>query len=214
MLVRNLQKVGDYKKSILAQDENLRLAIQNDQNVSDAIKKARAGIRPDLTVKQNRIPEQVLTDVIEIKEKAMNNLRSIFSEEQAKKFLNGDGRTKALTQDDLEYLNIFWEDLKPVLQSKTGLTLKFFRDILKKSTAGRRANYGFYTGRTTPAKSSVINTTEELLKTVPPIDMLRAANKKAASIGQTIPEGASLSKDLSNAGFALLSPYFRFPSHE
>jgi len=197
MLVRNLQKVGDYKKSILAQDENLRLAIQNDQNVSDAIKKARAGIRPDLTVKQNRIPEQVLTDVIEIKEKAMNNLRSIFSEEQAKKFLNGDGRTKALTQDDLEYLNIFWEDLKPVLQSKTGLTLKFFRDILKKSTAGRRANYGFYTGRTTPAKSSVINTTEELLKTVPPIDMLRAANKKAASIGQTIPEGASLSKDLS-----------------
>jgi len=30
MLVRNLQKVGDYKKSILAQDENLRLAIQND----------------------------------------------------------------------------------------------------------------------------------------------------------------------------------------
>jgi len=197
MLVRNLQKNGDYQKSILSQDENLRLAIQNDQNIADAVKKAKAGIRPDLTAKQNRIPEQVLTDVIEIKEKAMNNLRSIFTEEQAKKFLNGDRQTPPLTQEDLEYLNIFWEDLKPVLLSKTGLTLKFFRDIIKKSTAGRRANYGFYTGRTTPAKSLVINTTEELLKTVPPIDMLRAANKRASSIGQTLPEGATLSKDLS-----------------
>jgi len=197
MLVRNLQKKGDYQKSILAQDENLRFAIQNDKNVSDAVKKAQKGIKPSLTEKQNRIPEQILTDALEIKTVGMNNLRSIFTEEQAKKFLNGEGRTPALTQDDMEYLNIFWEDLKPVLQSKTGLTLKFFRDILKKSTAGRRANYGFYTGRTTSAKSLVINTNEELVKSLPPIDMLRAANRRAASIGQTIPEGATLSKDLS-----------------
>ena len=83
MLVRNLQKVGDYRKSILAQDENLRLAIQNDKNVSDAVKKAQKGIKPSLSEKQNRIPEQVLTDALEIKTVAMNNLRSIFTEEQA-----------------------------------------------------------------------------------------------------------------------------------
>jgi len=192
MLVRNLQKKGDYQKSIISQDENLRLAIQNDKNIADARKKQKAGIVPEFTRKQNRISEQVLTDALEIKIVALNNLRSIFTEEQANKFVNGEGKTKALSQEDLEYLNIFWDDLKEGFKSKAGLSLKFFRDILKKSAAGRRANYGYYTGRTRPAKSLAINTTDELKTTFPRENLLNQALKIVVRIGQTIPEAKAI----------------------
>lgn len=197
MLVRNLRKKGDYKKSILAQEENIRLAIANDQNVSDARKKAQAGIIPEPTAKQSRFSEQVLTDALEIKTLAMNNLRSIFTEEQANKFLNGDGRTKALTTDDLEYLNIFWIDLKPVLMTKTGLTLNFFRDILKKTYAGRRANYGYSTERTRPANSLVVNTLDELGQTFPRENVLTMAIDRARKIALVDPRAAFILKELT-----------------
>jgi len=203
MLVRNLQKKGDYQKSIISQEENLRLAIQNDKNIADARKKQKAGIVPEFTRKQNRISEQVLTDALEIKIVALNNLRSIFTEEQANKFVNGEGKTKALSQEDLEYLNIFWDDLKEGFKSKAGLSLKFFRDILKKSAAGRRANYGYYTGRTRPAKSLAINTTDELKTTFPRENLLNQALKIVVRIGQTIPEAKAIAEDLN-----LLKKYF------
>jgi hypothetical protein len=133
----------------------------------------------------------------------LNNLRTIFTEEQANQFVNGDGKTKALSQEELEYLNIFWQDLKLELQTKTGLTLKFFRDILKKSSAGRRANYGYYTGRTQPAKSLAINTPEELGATFPRENLLNQALKIVVRIGQTIPEARALAEDLR-----LLKKYF------
>lgn len=203
MLVRNLQKRGDYQKSILAQDENLRLAIQNDQNVAEARKKAKLGIIPEQTRRQNRISEQILTDALEIKAVAMNNLRSIFSEEQSNKFLNGDGKTKPLTQDDMEYLNIFWEDLKPQLQNKTGLTLSFFRSIIQKAYAGRRANYGFYTGRTRGAKSLVINTPDELTTTFPRENVLTLAIDRLQKLALVDPAAKLALKEI-----ALLKEYF------
>lgn len=164
MLVRNLKTKSDYEKSILSQEENLRLAIKNDQNISDARKKAKTGILPEPTQKMTRNTEQILTDKVDIQNKALQNLLTIYEPVKANEFLNGKGKVPPLSQDYLEYLNIFWEDIKKELLTKTGLTLAYFRRILKQSYAGRRSNYGFSTTASGSARKSLYNWVTSFLK--------------------------------------------------
>lgn len=186
MLVRNLKTKSDYEKSILSQEENLRLAIKNDQQISDARKKARTGILPEPTQKMTRNTEQILTDRIDIQNKALQNLLSIYEPTKANEFLNGKGKVLPLTPEQLEYLNIFWEDIKKELLTKTGLTLAFFRRILKQSYAGRRSNYGFSTTRS--GQTKVINTPEELSRIVPRVKYIDLAIQTAKPIAVARPE--------------------------
>jgi len=62
MLVRNLQTKGDYEKAILEQDENIRLAIQNDQNIANARKKIKMGIVPLPTQQQKQTEEETVSN--------------------------------------------------------------------------------------------------------------------------------------------------------
>lgn len=126
MLVRNLRKVGDYERSILSQEENLRMAISNDRNIAQARSQARQGMVPELTQLQQRSKEEELTDAIAIQAKAQENLLSLYPKEQVAKFMAG------LTTEDMTYLNVYWNDLKPVFKTKTGLNKTYFDRILKK----------------------------------------------------------------------------------
>jgi hypothetical protein len=124
MLVRNLRKAGDYERAILSQEENLRMAIANDRNVAQAKAQARQGMLPELTTQQQKSKEEELTDKIAIQAKAQENLLSLYPKETVAKYMAG------LNQDQLTYLNVYWNDLKPVFRNKTGLTKTYFDRIL------------------------------------------------------------------------------------
>jgi len=102
-------------KSYLGQ---LKLAIKNDQNIAQA----RKGLKVPLPVQRQE--DRPLEDPIEIREKAFNHLVSLFGRQRAEAFLVGQ------TQDDLEKINMSWNTLRPLLRTKTGLTKKFFDQMV------------------------------------------------------------------------------------
>ena len=126
MLVRNLRKRGDYEKSILSQEELLRMAIANDRNVSQARALAFQGQLPELTPQQQLSKEEELTDALAIQAKAQENLLTLYPKETVTKFMEG------LSKDSMTYLNVYWNDLKPVFKNKSGLSKRYFDRILKK----------------------------------------------------------------------------------
>ena len=193
MLVRNLQTKGDYEKSIIEQDENLRLSIQNDQNVANARKRFKEGLRPLPTQKQKQTEEETVSNDFNIKIDALNHLRSVFPEDRAKLFINGDENTAPMTTMDMEYLNIFWDEVKPTLEASSGMTVKFFRKAIAKITAGRRTNYGFATDRT---KRDAVNTLPELRRTFPSRNVLDMAIKRLREMAREEPAATRLLKEV------------------
>jgi hypothetical protein len=156
MLVRNLRKAGDYERAILSQEENLRMAIANDRNVSQAKAQARQGMLPELTKDQMRSKEEELTDAISIQGKALENLLSLYSKETAAKYMEG------LSTDDMTYLNVYWNDLKPILKNKTGLSKTYFDRILRKHIEGITDNRGMSTVPSTGTKNASLNEIAEV----------------------------------------------------
>lgn len=156
MLVRNLRKAGDYERAILSQDENLRMAIANDRNVAQAKAQARQGMVPELTRDQQRSKEEELTDAIAIQAKAQENLLSLYSKELVAKYLQG------LTIDQLTYLNVYWNDLKPVFKNKTGLTKTYFDRILNQHIQSIVDSRGMSTVPSSGIKSASLNEMTEL----------------------------------------------------
>lgn len=156
MLVRNLRKAGDYERAILSQEENLRMAIANDRNVAQARSQFSKGMVPELTPQQMRSKEEELTDKIAIQAKAQENLLTLYPKETVSKFMEG------LTDDSLTYLNVYWNDLKPVFKNKTGLNKTFFDRILKKHIDGIVDSRGMSTVPTTGTKSVSLNEMEEV----------------------------------------------------
>jgi len=156
MLVRNLRKAGDYERAILSQEENLRMAIANDRNVAQARSQFSKGMIPELTPQQMRSKEEELTDIIAIQAKAQENLLTLYPIETVRKFMEG------LTQESMTYLNVYWNDLKPILKNKTGLNKTFFDRILKKHIDGIVDSRGMSTVPTTGTKSVSLNELGEL----------------------------------------------------
>ena len=156
MLIRNLRRAGDYERAVLSQEENLKLAIANDRNVAQARALASKGQLPEFTREQQRSKEEELTDAIAIQAKAQENLLSIFSKEQVAKFMEG------LTTDSMTYLNVYWNDLKPIYQTKIGLSKLFFDRILKKHIDGIVDSRGLSTVPTSGTRSVSLNELAEL----------------------------------------------------
>lgn len=156
MLVRNLRKAGDYERSLLSQEENLKMAIANDRNIAQARAQARQGMVPELTREQQRSKEEELTDAIAIQAKAQENLLSLYPKEQVAKFMDG------LTTDDMTYLNVYWNDLKPVFKTKTGLNKTYFDRILKKHIESIVDSRGMSTKPSSGYVNASLNELDEL----------------------------------------------------
>jgi len=97
----------------------LKLAIANDQNIAQA----RKGLTRPLPVQKQ--PEVTL-DPISNRAQAYNHLVSVLGPGRAEAFLVGQ------TDQDIAKINIFWNDLRPVLSNKIGLTKGYFDRIINK----------------------------------------------------------------------------------
>jgi len=156
MLVRNLRKSGDYQRAILSQDENLRMAIANDRNVAVAKAQARIGMTPELNTQQKMSKEEELTDLVAITAKAQENLLSLYPKEKVAEFM------ARLTKDNLTYLNVYWNDLKPVFKNKTGLTKTYFDRILTQHIQNITDSRGMSTRQSNGWDSAGLNELKEL----------------------------------------------------
>lgn len=103
-----------------AYKRQLKLAIANDQNIAQV----RKGLKVPLPVQKQ--PDRVSLDPLENRAQAFNNLTSILGQTRAEAFLVGQ------TDADVMKLNIYWQDLKPVLGNKIGLTKTYFDRILNR----------------------------------------------------------------------------------
>lgn len=189
MLVRNLRKVGDYQRAVLTQEENLKMAIANDRNVALARKQFKQGMLPELTSQQQRSKEEELTDTIANEAKAMENLLSLYSREKAAEFMN------ELSDDSLTYLNVYWNDIKPLLANKTGLNTRYFKRIVENHIKGITDARGMST--VPGVVNAYINEPEEIKKLG--IFMLRDTNyiRKILTKIQKIPGSQDISQGLT-----------------
>lgn len=158
MLVRNLRKAGDYERAVLSQDENLRMAIANDRAIALARSQAAQGMVPPITPLQLRSKEEELTDAVAINSKARDNLLSLYKPETVASFMEG------MSQDDKVYLNVYWNDLKEILKTKSGLTKRYFDRILAKHIQGVIDSRGMSTVPSSGTRNASLNEPAELTR--------------------------------------------------
>jgi len=77
LLIRNLRKASDYDKARINQDDLLKIAIANDNNISNARRAYRQGEVPALTPQQQFTPDEVQADVSKNYSDAITNLLSL-----------------------------------------------------------------------------------------------------------------------------------------
>jgi hypothetical protein len=100
--------------------KQLKLAIKNDQQIAQA----RKGLKVSLPI-QRQIDEPTL-DPVANRAQAYSHLVSVLGPQRAQSFLQGQ------TDNDIMKINIYWQDLKPVLANKIGLTKTFFDRIVNR----------------------------------------------------------------------------------
>jgi hypothetical protein len=164
MLIRQLQKPGDYERAVLAQNENIRQAIANDANISAARKNASMGIIPEVTPYQQRTRAEQQLESSDAKITAMNHLREIFTENQVKKFMG------TLTSDaEIEFINVYWGDIKNELATKDviRMTIPYFTKVLRKVMDLNTAQAGLSTNPSNGATADSLNEVSELKKVLP-----------------------------------------------
>ena len=99
--------------------KQLKIAIANDRNIARARKEIQ-------TLPVQRQPD-VLLDPTSNRTQAYSNLLSILGPERAEAFLVGQ------SDDDISKINVFWNDLKPALSTKIGLTKPLFERIVNRT---------------------------------------------------------------------------------
>jgi len=155
MLVRNLRRAGDYQRAVMSQDENLRMAIANDRNVDQARKQLKMGMVPELTEQQKRSKEEQLTDNISNEAKAIENLLTMYPKEKVTEFLN------ELNDEGTMYLNVYWKEIKPLLENKTGLNARYFKRIVENHIKGITNSRGMSTVPSSGTASVSLNEYKE-----------------------------------------------------
>jgi len=103
-----------------AYKKQLKLAIANDQTIAQA----RKGIKTPMPVQKQ--VDRITLDPLENKAQAYNHLVSVLGPGRAEAFLVGQ------TDQDIAKINIYWNELKPVLANKIGLTKGFFNRIVNR----------------------------------------------------------------------------------
>lgn len=100
--------------------KQLKQAIANDQNIAQA----RKGLKVALPVQ--RQPDRITLDPLENRGQAYSHLVSVLGPARAEAFLVGQ------TDQDIAKINIYWNELKPALSNKIGLTKTFFDRIVNR----------------------------------------------------------------------------------
>ena len=77
MMIRNLRHANDYDKARLNQDELLKIAISNDNNISNARRDYKNGTVPDLLPIQKMTPDELQEDLSKQYSDAITNLLSL-----------------------------------------------------------------------------------------------------------------------------------------
>ena len=168
MLVRNLREQGDYERALTVQDENLALAIANEQNIASARKNIAQGMIPQLTERQLRSREEQVMDGLTALNKAKNNLSSIFTPQQVESFMTG------MTEEFADFVNVYWNDLKKEFETKRSLTKVYFDKIVRMFMKKLEEQTGISTERVNrPAESSSINEAREIKKLIPNREFIR-----------------------------------------
>jgi hypothetical protein len=103
-----------------AYKKQLKLAIANDQTIAQA----RKGLTTPMPVQKQ--VDRITLDPLENKAQAYNHLVSVLGPGRAEAFLVGQ------TDQDIAKINIYWNELKPVLANKIGLTKGFFNRIVNR----------------------------------------------------------------------------------
>ena len=155
MLVRNLRRAGDYQRAVMSQDENLRMAIANDRNVDQARKQLKLGMLPELTEQQKRSKEEELTDIYANEAKAIENLLTMFPKAKVTEFL------AELNDEATIYLNVYWKDIKPQLENKTGLNARYFKRVVENHIKGITNSRGMSTVPSSGVANASLNEYQE-----------------------------------------------------
>jgi len=103
-----------------AYKKQLKLAIANDQTIAQA----RKGLTTSMPVQKQ--VDRITLDPLENRAQAYNHLVSVLGPGRAEAFLVGQ------TDQDIAKINIYWNELKPVLANKIGLTKGFFNRIVNR----------------------------------------------------------------------------------
>lgn len=77
LMIRNLRKASDYDKARINQDDLLKIAIANDNNISNARRAYRQGDVPALTPQQQFTPDEIQADISKNYSDAITNLLSL-----------------------------------------------------------------------------------------------------------------------------------------
>jgi hypothetical protein len=129
LMIRNLKSKGDYAKAVITQDDLLRVAIANQNNISTARKELKDGITPTALPQTQKTAFELQQDLGLQESTAIQNLSQLF------KYTEVSTIVARLTSDEIFVLNQAFPAIKKDLENKFDvklLTPTFFIDYLKK----------------------------------------------------------------------------------
>lgn len=127
MLIRNLRRPGDYARAVIAQKDQLRLEIANDNRISKIRQNQKFGIVE--TPETEKDLAERIGDENQRRQTAIDNLNQIFTAEQVDRFI------PLLDDATFQFLNLYWKDMKAELTKKANTKLMdefFFKNYLNK----------------------------------------------------------------------------------
>ena len=131
MLIRNLKRPGDYARALIANEDQLRIEIANDNRIARTRQNIKKGILQEPTPEQEKDLAERIGDANQRRQKTIDNLRQVFTGEQVDRFL------PLLDDDMFSFINIYWRDMKNELTKKSDAKLMdefYFKNYLDKYT--------------------------------------------------------------------------------
>jgi len=127
MLIRNLRRPGDYARAVIAQKDQLRLEIANDNRIAKIRQNQKFGIVE--TPEQEKDLAERIGDANQRRQTAFDNLSQIFTAEQVDRFM------PLLDDSTYQFLNLYWKDMKAELTKKANTKQMdefFFKNYLNR----------------------------------------------------------------------------------
>lgn len=159
MLIRNLRRPGDFARAVIANNDQLRIEIANDNRIAKSRENLKRGI-PEPQEDIRDLSERI-GDANQRRQTTIDNLRQIFTAEQVDRFLS------VMNDDTFQFLNLYWKDMKTDLLKKADVKLMdefFFKNYLNKYTSIIMDQKGLSAPAGTQAS---VNEVEELIALFP-----------------------------------------------